>query len=220
MKMKRAFSLLISLALISLALCMGISAADGEIDIDFGVIIGGVASGSIGDNLSWTLDGYGVLSVSGEGDMPDFSEDDVPWAEHADSVKTVVIGNGVTSVGENAFYGMSLENIKIPASVEQIGEGALENAGSGLTVYATSESYALSYAEERGYETKLAGDIDNNKSVDIDDAVYLLQHSLFSDAYPITDYAMSVDLDVNNSIDLDDAVLLLQHSLFPEVYPI
>lgn len=219
MKKNRVFFRLSALVLISLVLCTGIFAADGEVDIDFGVIIDGVASGSIGDNISWTLDYDGNLVILGEGELQDFSEDGSPWQEYADSVKTVIIENGVTSIGTNAFDGTSLENVKIPSSVTDIGEGAFGGA-DGLTVYAVKDSYGFEYAGENGYDTKLVGDIDNNGSVDLDDAVYLLQHSLFSQAYPITDYALSVDLDANDSIDLDDAVLLLQHSLFPEAYPI
>jgi hypothetical protein len=55
--------------------------------------------------------------------------------------------------------------------------------------------------------------------VDIDDAVLLLQYSIFPEDYPI-EYTGSVDFDKSGEIDIDDAVLLLQYSIFPEDYPI
>ena len=66
---------------------------------------------------------------------------------------------------------------------------------------------------------QMLGDLNLDESVDLEDAVLLLQHSLFSDAYPL-DYVGSVDFTKDGSVDLEDAVLLLQHSLFPDAYPI
>ena len=65
----------------------------------------------------------------------------------------------------------------------------------------------------------VAGDLLKDGIVDLDDAVLLLQHSLFEDAYPI-DYEESIDFTGDDSVDLDDAVYLLQYSLFPDAYPI
>ena len=69
-----------------------------------------VASGDCGDNLSWTLDDEGILTISGEGDMGDFSSDsmpwdsNVPWYNFKSSIKEVVIGENVTSISHYAFY--------------------------------------------------------------------------------------------------------------------
>jgi hypothetical protein len=91
-------------------------------------------SGSCGDHVTWTLDG-GTLTISGTGAMTDFVDymtDDgyyhsghAPWYESRDSITSVVIQNGVTHIGENAFQGCSnLPGITIPASVTSIGEWA------------------------------------------------------------------------------------------------
>ncbi len=66
---------------------------------------------------------------------------------------------------------------------------------------------------------QMAGDIDLNESVDLEDAILLLQYSMFPDDYPI-DYVGSVDFTKDGSVDLEDAILLLQYSMFPEDYPI
>ena len=69
-----------------------------------------IDSGRIGDNLSWILS-EGVLTISGKGDMRDFEDPFlVPWRNSTEYIKKVVIKDGVTSIGANAFY--SLQNIK------------------------------------------------------------------------------------------------------------
>ena len=53
---------------------------------------------------SWTLTGAGTLTVSGAGAMPDFADlGDRPWDGHVGGILKVVIEDGVTSVGSNAF---------------------------------------------------------------------------------------------------------------------
>ena len=59
-------------------------------------------SGEIG-NITWTIDA-GVLTLSGSGRMPNFDgESDAPWYEYKDSIMSVVISDGITTVGEYAF---------------------------------------------------------------------------------------------------------------------
>ena len=82
-----------------------------------------VASGTCGDNLTWVLDVDGVLTISGSGEMWDRYSLNGEW----DTVKveTVVLEQGVTSIGELAFEGCSsLINITIPEGVTSIGVGA------------------------------------------------------------------------------------------------
>ena len=79
-------------------------------------------SGSFGDALTWTLSGDGVLTISGTGDMPDFSsEEEIPWYAYRESITSVVIESGVTSIDDLAFAGCTaLTAITIPASVVSI----------------------------------------------------------------------------------------------------
>ena len=63
------------------------------------------------------------------------------------------------------------------------------------------------------------GDINKNGVIDLNDAILLLQHSMFPELYPL-DYAGNADFTGDGVIDMNDAILLLQHSMFPELYPI
>ncbi len=80
-------------------------------------------TGTCGDNLTWTLDTEGVLTISGTGDLDDGSFPN-------DYVKKIVINDGVTSIGERIFYGRYFSSITIPDSVTSIGEYAFSNCAS------------------------------------------------------------------------------------------
>ena len=80
-------------------------------------------------NLTWTLDENGVLTVSGAGDMRDyqFASDAVnsPWWERRAEIVSVRVGDGVTAIGDSAFYGCeALETVELPESAVRIGEWA------------------------------------------------------------------------------------------------
>ncbi len=84
-----------------------------------------------GDNLTWSFDaGTGTLTITGEGEMYGWSADDaesIPWIEIAGNIKNVVIDDGVTSIGDNAFslLGYGIETFTIGSGVKTIGEQAL-----------------------------------------------------------------------------------------------
>ena len=82
-----------------------------------------------GDNLMWSLSEEGVLTISGTGAMDDFAfERDVPWYRFKDKVKSIVIEDGVTSVGNNAFpYCINATAVMMANSVEKIGDYAFKN---------------------------------------------------------------------------------------------
>lgn len=92
-----------------------------------------VASGTCGaegDNLTWTLDSDGVLTISGTGAMKNYSNNHgdqnyAPWHDYTQKIKSVVIDDGATTIGEYAFLGCSvLADITIPDSVKRIEGGA------------------------------------------------------------------------------------------------
>ncbi|MCD7737206.1 MAG: leucine-rich repeat protein [Lachnospiraceae bacterium] len=92
------------------------------------------ASDTCGENLTWSLTSAGKLTISGTGAMTDWTTmGAVPWYDYTDSIKTVKIESGVTSIGSNAFYNCSnMTAISIPSGVTKIGMFAFYNC-SGLT---------------------------------------------------------------------------------------
>ena len=92
-------------------------------------------SGTCGDNLTWTLNN-GTLTISGTGVMYNFEYPNyAPWYSSRSSIKTVIIEDGVTSIGNYAFYWCeSLTSITIPNSVTSIGDGAFLGCSSLTSV--------------------------------------------------------------------------------------
>ena len=89
-----------------------------------------------GSNLTWTLDSEGVLTISGSGGMHDYnSPSSPPWYRSRSMVKSAVIADGVTSIGEWAFFVCrSLTSVTIPDSVTRIGKGAFSECTSLTSV--------------------------------------------------------------------------------------
>ena len=80
--------------------------------------------------FSWDLDD-GTLSISGKEEMPDYhynsirSYEPTPWDLQRDKIKKVIIEDGVTRIGNDAFYGcFRLKSVTIPNTVTKIGRGA------------------------------------------------------------------------------------------------
>lgn len=90
--------------------------------------------GKCGDNLTWTLDSSGKLTISGTGDMENYASetsrgtDPAPWAYASSMIRSVEIGSGVTSIGSYALVDTNITSLTIPGSVTTIGNyGAYHN---------------------------------------------------------------------------------------------
>ncbi|MBQ0153596.1 MAG: leucine-rich repeat domain-containing protein [Bacteroidales bacterium] len=95
-------------------------------------------SGQCGDDLTWRYND-GVLVISGTGAMYDYAQGTAPWMLFfQESISSLVINNGCTTIGNYAFYGLSNKNLKtidIPNGVEQIGQFAFANCEYIKNVY-------------------------------------------------------------------------------------
>ena len=81
-----------------------------------------LAQGICGDNLEWTLSTTGKLTITGTGDMTNWSSENVPWYNYRDRISSLSIQDGVTSIGDRAFRNCtSLREVKLPNSVTRIG---------------------------------------------------------------------------------------------------
>ena len=96
-------------------------------------------SGECGSGLTYTLEeATGVLTISktgdGTGEMRNWNYyDDVPWYKVRDNIRTVIMEEGVTSIGNWAISECSgLTSVTIPNSVTSIGNGAFFGC-TGLT---------------------------------------------------------------------------------------
>ena len=87
-------------------------------------------SGSCGENLTWSLSN-GTLTISGSGAMENYIYNTIPWKWDRSSINAVVIQDGVTTIGNNAFNDCdSLTSVTIGDSVSTIGDYAFRSCGS------------------------------------------------------------------------------------------
>ena len=99
---------------------------------------GSTGSGTFGDNLTWSVDAEGTLTISGTGAIPDFEYvmgetpnsiyggANTPWRSYL--IRKVVVDEGITSVGSMALaYLEKMESISLPASLHELGNHALAN---------------------------------------------------------------------------------------------
>ena len=111
-------------------------------------------SGACGDNLTWTLDGDGTLTISGTGKMWDsdyYNDYDVPWADFLASIEKVVISKGVTSIGNEAFkWCERLTNVTIPDSITSIGNSAFYDCSSLTSVTIPDSVTSIGYSAFSG----------------------------------------------------------------------
>ncbi len=119
-KIKGIMASLLCFAIVTMLLPMDVMATESS------------ASGTCGENLTWTLDNQGTLTISGTGEMEDyrilheeyegrlyFGVHNAPW--RSEDVISVIISDGVTSIGEYAFDGhYELTSVAIPPSMTEI----------------------------------------------------------------------------------------------------
>ena len=84
------------------------------------------------DNLTWTLDADGTLTISGTGAMKDYadylSDGNRSPVDNNSKIKKVVIEKGVTSIGNYAFSRCwGLKSITIPDGITSIGDHAFDS---------------------------------------------------------------------------------------------
>ncbi|MGN0606746.1 MAG: leucine-rich repeat protein [Oscillospiraceae bacterium] len=89
-------------------------------------------SGSCGANCTYKFDSStGTLTISGSGNMYIYGYNNVNWYNYKQNIKSVIIENGVTSIGDYAFYECTnLKKITISNSVNSIGICAFSKCSS------------------------------------------------------------------------------------------
>ena len=107
--------------------------------------------------ISWSVKD-GVLTITGTGDMPNYTSGtnyleeggyefytSAPWFKsYSKKIQSVIIKEGVTSIGKNAFRYCTVTSITIPNSVTRIGDRAMP---ANALKYITSNALVPPYLD-------------------------------------------------------------------------
>ena len=100
-----------------------------------------ISSGVGADGLRWSYQSDGVLTVTGSGPMRSYQASDItmdrnidqrvptPWVRYASEIQSVVIGEGVTEVGDYTFIDCrALKRVQLPSTLRRVGAYAFSDA--------------------------------------------------------------------------------------------
>lgn len=119
----------------------------------------------------------------------------------------------------------------IPSSVIAIYESAFSGCSKLSKVYYSgteaewneivvkSGNDCLLNARLIASDSSTPGDIDGDEEVTVFDAIYLFNHAMFPDLYPV-DANRVTDYNGDGEFDMNDAIYLFNHTMFPDLYPI
>ena len=137
-------------------------------------------NGTTGD-CTWTLDNNGVFIISGNGGIGGF-DISAPWFSERNSISTLIIEDGVTSIGDYAFNGCkNLTKVTIPDSVTSIGDYAF-NGCWGLTDVSIPDSVT-----RIGYYAFYGSGL---TSISIPDSVTSISYGAFYNCKSLTNVAL------------------------------
>ncbi|MCD8089835.1 MAG: leucine-rich repeat protein [Clostridiales bacterium] len=168
-------------------------------------------TGICGDNAEWTVSGS-ALVISGTGAVDDFERDSAEWLSYKDLFDTVYVAEGITAIGENAFYGCeSLKTAVVPRSVESTADTAFTGCTGIKEVYCYKDSGADDSSLYSASETAVIyyiGDVDFDKDVDRADGALMLKIAAeISLGEGISDYILDYSYDGKFNI-LDSAAVM------------
>ncbi len=144
-------------------------------------IIYNYAENKCGDNIKWSYNySSKTLTITGTGEMWDWVNCyQTPWWDVSDEIEKIVIGDGITSIGENSFYYCtevtsitigdsvktistgafqyctSLASLTLPATVTKIESKAFYTCSNSFTVYYSGTSTQWNNISIYGYNTYL-----------------------------------------------------------------
>ena len=153
------------------------------------------SSGTCGEALYWTLNDAGTLTISGVGEMTNYTAGTAPWGT---GINKVIIKGPVTSIGDYAFYNCSnLSTAMVSNHVTTIGVAAFKGCTSLSTLQPLDAA-----ADQR------LGDVNNDGVIDFQDALLLLKFCTGMDVL-IADY--NADINDDGKLDIMDILLIMQY---------
>ena len=91
------------------------------------------AGGSCGNKAFWSYQD-GTLTISGSGTIDDYTPYDQPWNNYIGEIETIIIEEGITYIGDFAFYEHSVTNVSLPQTLTSIGDSAFAQCDALISI--------------------------------------------------------------------------------------
>ena len=178
-----------------------------------------VSSGSCGENVKWSLDSEGTLTISGSGRIQrDDSSTRMPWYSVRGLIRNVIIKEGVTGIGNYAFSDcFVLTSVTIPESVTGIGSYAFSDCVVLTSVTIPGNVWSIHSSTFYGCTSLTNVTIPNSVS-SIEDSAFKYCTSLTSvtipDSVRTIGYSAFYDCTSLTSVTIPNGVLSIGRSAF------
>lgn len=152
--------------------------------------------GSCGKDVSYTFEtATGTLTIQGTGDMKNYNLTLTPWRSYRSDILVVIIKDGVTSIGNYAFFDCSaLSFVSIPNSVTSIGANAFLGCTSLTAIEISDNVTSIGNSAFR--------DCTGLTSVTIGSGVKKIGNFAFSCGVNLS----SINVNMNIPIEIDESV--------------
>lgn len=144
-----------------------------------------IATGTCGNSITWRIDNEGVISFRGSGPMEDYRTyvsskyGYAPWDKFRKTLRKIIIGEGITTVGEYAFDQCGfIEKVSLPSSVTNIKEYAFSDCTSLKSIFIPNGVVEIG--------SRVFYGCDNLAEIHIASSVNCLKYMAL---YPINEYA-------------------------------
>lgn len=105
-----------------------------EENINYVLLDAGISDNKCGDNAYWSINN-GVLKISGTGKMSDYNSTMAPWYSQRKLINSVIVDEGITSIGKDAFfYCSSISSVSLPSTLTTIGISSFNNCNSMVNI--------------------------------------------------------------------------------------
>ena len=171
--------------------------------------------GAEGDNLTWSLKVCdSILTISGTGAMANYPALNMPWKDYRTSITSVIISEGVTTIGAHAFNGCShMTSLTVPSSLTTVGQNAFTSCWAMESVYISDleawcnidfGTYDSSPFSRNGYSNYVGGGdlyVNGTKvtTLTIPDGITEIKHDAFYGFAGITDIQFNQVTTIGNS---------------------
>ena len=188
--------------------------------------------GICGDDQTWVLDEDGLLTVSGTGDMYDYSSSaQAPWYEYRDLVEEILVEGTCDSIGDYAFYQLpnlttvtiengvmsigghsmkyceSLTSVTIPGSVEEMGVSVFQQSRLLTTAGPITGTYAIEFGWTQTIPDKAFSDHIHLEQVTLPNSITAIGEKAFLKCSGLTSVTLPRELKTISNLAFEQSGL-------------